>query len=241
VARTKRVLESFADLAGFWAPDLHPLAGTSYRLAVLRGLRRGVLDMRTDVPDKPIALVGHSQGAVICAWFIRGGHWRERPSENYSDEHALATGMNDTPDEQSDRIALFTCGSPLGSLYRTFFPRYFDEHFVRAAARNSYGNVWHNYWRKTDPFGARLSRGAEGTAVDGSQVCDIDVTELEDEVTRGHYEYWQEGRVRRDIEAYFASFERLGGSRHSAHEKGGMQRRLRGLKVALPRLHLHGN
>jgi hypothetical protein len=179
VARTKRVLESFADLAGFWAPDLHPLAGTSYRLAVLRGLRRGVRDMRTDVPDKPIALVGHSQGAVICAWFIRGGHWRERPSENYSDEHALATGMHDTLDEQSDRIALFTCGSPLGSLYRTFFPRYFDEHFVRAAARNSYGNVWHNYWRKTDPFGARLSRGAEGTAVDGSQVCDIDVTELE--------------------------------------------------------------
>jgi hypothetical protein len=241
VQRTKRVLESFADLAGFWAPDLHPLAGTSYRLAVLRGLRRGVRDMRTDVPDKPIALVGHSQGAVICAWFIRGGHWRERPSENYSDEHALAVGMHDTPDEQSDRIALFTCGSPLGSLYRTFFPRYFDEHFVRAAARNSHGNVWHNYWRKTDPFGARLNRGAEGTAVEGSQVCDIDVTELEDEVTRGHYEYWQEGRVRRDIEAYFASFELLGRSRHSAYEKGGMQRRLWGLKVALPRLHPHGN
>lgn len=241
VARTKRVLESFADLAGFWAPDLHPLAGASYRLAVLRGLRRGVRDVRMDLPHKPIALVGHSQGAVICAWFIRGGHWRQRPSEHYSDEHALAMRMHDAPREGADRIALFTCGSPLGSLYRTFFPRYFNEDFFRAAARNSYGNVWHNYWRKTDPFSARLNRGAVSTAVDGSQLRDIDVTELADEVAKGHFEYWQEGRVRRDIEEYFASFDRLENARHSAPEKGAMQRRLRGLKVALPRLHLHGN
>lgn len=241
VARTKRVLESFADLAGFWAPDLHPLAGASYRLAVLRGLRRGVRDVRSDLPDKPIALVGHSQGAVICAWFIRGGHWRQRPSENYSDEHALAMRMHDAPGERSDRIALFTCGSPLGSLYRTFFPRYFNDDFFRTVARNSSGNVWHNYWRKTDPFGAKLNRGSVSTAVDGSQVRDIDVTELEYEVAKGHYEYWQEGRVRRDIEEYLASFDRLDSARLSGAEKGGMQRRLQGLKVALPRLHLHGN
>ena len=149
--------------------------------------------------------------------------------------------MHDTPREQSARIALFTCGSPLGSLYRTFFPRYFNEDFVRTAARKSYGNVWHNYWRKTDPFGARLSRGATGMAADGSEVRDVDVTELEGEVAKGHYEYWQEGRVRRDIEEYFASFDLVDGTPHSASEKGGMQRRLRGLKVALPRLHLHGN
>ncbi len=230
VVRIRRALESFADLAGFWAPDLHPLAGASYRLAVLRGLRRGVREVRTNAPEKPIALVGHSQGAVICAWFIRGGYWRERPSENWSDEHALAARMHDTPGEQSDRIALFTCGSPLGSLYRTFFPRYFNDDFVRAVAGKAHGNIWRNYWRTTDPFGARLGRGAVGTAVDRSQVCDVDVTELADEVTKGHYEYWQEGRVRRDVEEYLASFE-----------KGGVQRRLRGLKVALPRLHLHGN
>ena len=115
--------------------------------------------------------------------------------------------MHDAPHEQSDRIALFTCGSPLGSLYRTFFPRYFNENFIRTAARKSYGNVWHNYWRNTDPIGARLNRGAVRTAVDEPRVRDIDVTELEDEVTKGHYEYWQDGRVRRDIEEYFASFE----------------------------------
>ena len=80
--RVKLALESVTDVAGFWAPDLHPLAGASYRLAVLRGLRRGVQEVRKDEPAKPIALVGHSQGAVICAWFIRGGHWQEKSSEN---------------------------------------------------------------------------------------------------------------------------------------------------------------
>ena len=30
---------------------------------------------------------------------------------------------------RSDRIALFTCGSPLSTLYRTFFPCYFDDEF----------------------------------------------------------------------------------------------------------------
>ena len=84
--------------------------------------------VRKDEPAKPIALVGHSQGAVICAWFIRGGHWQEKPSENYSDEHALTMRCT-TPLTNSQTIALFTCGSPLGSLYRTFFPRYFNETF----------------------------------------------------------------------------------------------------------------
>ena len=239
--RAKRVLGSLADVAGFWAPDLHPLAGASYRLAVLRGLRRGVREVRTDEPGKPIALVGHSQGAVICAWFIRGGHWQERSSENCSDEHALAMRMHDTTSEHAERIALFTCGSPLGSLYRTFFPRYFNEDFFKTAANRSYGNVWRNYWRRTDPIGARLNRGAVRPDADGAQVRDIEVTELEGDVTRGHYEYWQEGRVRRDIEEYFASFDLFDGPRHPAAEKSGVQRRLRGLKVALPRLHLHGN
>ncbi len=239
--RIKQVLESVTDVAGFWAPDLHPLAGASYRLAVLRGLRRGVQDVRKDQQAKPIALVGHSQGAVICAWFVRGGHWQERSSEHYSDERALTMRLHDAPDEQSDRIALFTCGSPLGSLYRTFFPRYFDETFFMTAARKSYGNIWRNYWRNTDPIGARLNRPVVGTAVDDPQVHDVDVTELEDEATKGHCEYWQDGRVRRDIEEYFASFDLVDKTGLAASVGGGRQRRLRGLKAAFPRLHLHGN
>jgi hypothetical protein len=235
---TKRFLEMLADVAGFWAPDLHPLAGASYRLAVLHGLRRGIHDVRKDQPDKPIALVGHSQGAVICAWFIRGGYWREKMSERVSDETALMMRMHDAPGDQADRIALFTCGSPLGSLYRTFFPRYFDEDFFSSAARKSYGKVWHNYWRKTDPVGARLNRGATQTTTD-ARVRDVDVTETETEAANGHYEYWQEDRVRADIEEYFASFGLVAGQSASA---GALRHgRLRGLRNAIPRLHLHGN
>ena len=149
--------------------------------------------------------------------------------------------LHDAPHEQSDRIALFTCGSPLGSLYRECSPRYFDETFFMTAAKKSYGNVWRNYWRKTYPHRrGQLNRRVVGTAVGDPQVHDIDVTELEDETTKGHCEYWQDGRVAGDIEEYFCSFDLVGKAQLAASE-GGRQRRLRGLKAAFPRLHLHGN
>jgi len=238
--RVRKVFGSFVDIAGFWAPDLHPLAGASYRLAVIRGLRRGISEVRKDASDKPIALVGHSQGAVICAWFIRGGHWEVQRSEEVSDEQALAMGLNNTFARQSDRIALFTCGSPLGSLYRTFFPRYFDDDFFRGASMASYGNIWHNYWRSTDPIAARLNRAAATDGKDG-QMLDIDLTALPGEVAKGHCDYWQEDRIRRDIESYFGDFDSVGRTAHPSVGGNGVQRRLRGLRAAFPRLHLHGN
>jgi len=238
--RVRKVFGSFVDIAGFWAPDLHPLAGASYRLAVIRGLRRGISEVRKDASDKPIALVGHSQGAVICAWFIRGGHWEVQRSEEVSDEQALAMGLSNTLAGQSDRIVLFTCGSPLGSLYRTFFPRYFDDDFFRGASMASYGNVWHNYWRSTDPIAARLNRAA-ATDVEDGQMLDIDLTALPGEVAKGHCDYWQEDRIRRDIESYFGDFDSVGRTGHPSVGGNGVQRRLRGLRAAFPRLHLHGN
>ena len=241
VARVKRVVESVADVAGFWAPDLHPLAGASYRLAVLRGLRRGVREVRRDGPGKPIALVGHSQGAVICAWFVRGGYWEERSSEDFSDEDALTMRMHHAAHQQSDRIGLFTCGSPIGSLYRIFFPRYFNESFYATAARMSDRNVWHNYWRTTDPIGARLTSEQRRPGVGEPHVRDVDVTEFADEVTKGHCEYWQDGRVRRDIEEFFSSCELVDRPAQGVPAAFGMPRGLRGLKAVLPRLHLHRN
>ena len=241
VDRVRRTLGSLADVAGFWAPDLHPLAGASYRLAVLRGIRRGISDVRKAQPGRPIALVGHSQGSVICAWFVRGGHWEERQSESTSDEKALVMGLHQVRREQSQRVALFTCGSPLDSLYRTFFPRHFNDDFFRTALNMSHGNIWNNYWRNTDPIGSRL-RG-DDTARNGNrpQVQNIDVTELECEEMKGHGEYWQDNRIRRDVEAYFACFGASERTEDLAAVGNGRQRRLRGLRVAFSRLHLHGN
>lgn len=210
-ARMKQIFASLADIAGFWAPDLHPLAGASYRRAVLRGIRIGIQDVREDHPDKPIALVGHSQGSVICAWFVRGGHWKEKRSESRSDEKALAMDLHSVPRAQSDRIALFTCGSPLDSLYRTFFPRYFNDDFFKTALEMSYGNIWYNYLRETDPIGTELvgnkaiaDRSEES---DSAKIRNIDVTELKTEETKGHGEYWQDDRLRRDVDEYFTFFE----------------------------------
>ena len=234
----RRTLGSLADAAGFWAPDLHPLAGASYRLAVLRGIRRGISDVRKEQPGRPIALVGHSQGSVICAWFVRGGHWEERQSEGTSDEKAVAMGLHQVRREQSDRVALFTCGSPLDSLYRTFFPRHFNDDFFRTALKMSYENIWHNYWRNTDPIGSRLRGDDTARNGDGPQVRNIDVTELECEETKGHGEYWQDDRIRRDVEAYFACFGLPERTEHLATVGNG---RLRGLRVAFTRLHLHRN
>lgn len=197
----RRTFSSIADIAGFWAPDLHPLAGASYRRALLSGIRQAINDLVLDHPNAPIALVGHSQGSVICAWFVRGGHWSEQPTEGRSDRAALKANLHTAGNnERSDRIALFTCGSPLATLYETFFPRYFDKaFFARTGSMTFKGSWWRNYWRRTDPIGSPLPLKRRGD--------NLDVTEQVDEDTLGHGEYWREPRLRASINRFFDTAE----------------------------------
>ena len=196
----RKIFGSLADIAGFWAPDLHPLAGASYRRALLSGLRQTVNDAAMEFPRHPIALVGHSQGSVICAWFMRGGHWVERPTEAVTDRQAIKDRMYRSASSESDRIALFTCGSPLSTLYQTFFPRYFDDRFVSKTIEMTYhGSSWRNYWRRTDPIGSPLPLEPSSD--------NVDVTEKMDSQTLGHGEYWKEPALRSDITAHFATAE----------------------------------
>jgi hypothetical protein len=51
--RLRRIFGSVADIAGFWAPDLHPLAGASYRRALLSGIRQAINDLVLDYPNSP--------------------------------------------------------------------------------------------------------------------------------------------------------------------------------------------
>lgn len=192
----RKTFGSIADIAGFWAPDLHPLAGASYRRALLSGIRQTVNDLAMEFPQQPIALVGHSQGSVICAWFVRGGHWAERAAEATTDRQAIKEGLYRSASASSDRIALYTCGSPLATLYQTFFPRYFDQKFFTRTAGMTYrGASWHNYWRRTDPIGSELPL---------SPPCaNVDVTENIDDETLGHGEYWKDHRLRSDIRKFF--------------------------------------
>jgi hypothetical protein len=199
--RLRRIFGSVADIAGFWAPDLHPLAGASYRRALLSGIRQAINDLVMDYPNDPIALVGHSQGSVVCAWFVRGGHWTEQPTEGRTDRRALRENMHGLANNpRSDRIALYTCGSPLSTLYRTFFPRYFDDAFFEKTWRMTYKSAWwRNYWRKTDPIASEVPTRR---ATDN-----VDVTERPDEPTLGHGEYWRNERLRAGINRFFDAAE----------------------------------
>lgn len=197
----RSVFGSVADIAGFWAPDLHPLAGASYRRPLLAGIRQAINDLVLEFPNDPIALVGHSQGSVVCAWFVRGGHWTEQPTEGMTDREALKADVHRlTYTPRSDRIALFTCGSPLSTLYRTFFPRYFDEAFFEKTWSMTYkSSLWRNYWRKTDPIGSWVPTKRP--------FDNIDVTERIDEETFGHGEYWRNQRLRDAIDRFFDTAE----------------------------------
>ena len=86
------------------------------------------------------------------------------------------------------RITLFTCGSPLWSLYAAFFPTYFGRDFFQRVAANSARQEWFNYWRLTDPIATALP-----------YAHDDDVTELRSEPLRGHSEYWRGPQLRQDI------------------------------------------
>ncbi|MFC8045339.1 hypothetical protein [Nocardia sp. NPDC057353] len=188
----RRTFAAIADIAGFWSPDLHPLAGASYRRALLAGLRQAVTDLQFRYPDEVIALVGHSQGSVVCAWFVRGAHWEERRAEARSDRRALKDGLHAMDRTRSDRIALFTCGSPLESLYATCFPLHFGTEFFERTRKMTYnGNSWWNFWRLTDPIGTALPD------VHNTRVGDKEGIEA-----KGHGEYWKEEAMRKKIAAF---------------------------------------
>jgi pimeloyl-ACP methyl ester carboxylesterase len=158
----KGIFQMVADIAGFWAPRSVPLAGASYRSILMEGVDEAI----KHAGPHPVALVGHSQGSVICAWYMA------------------------TRQSPQSRITLYTCGSPLWSLYAAFFPTHFGRDFFDNVARNSAGGHWYNYWRLTDPIATALP-----------SAHDRDVTERHDAPLRGHSEYWRESKLRVDINA----------------------------------------
>jgi hypothetical protein len=157
----KSIFEMVADIAGFWTPRWAPLAGASYRSVITDALDAAVEESEPG----PITLVGHSQGSVICAWYVS------------------------RLDRSQDRITLFTCGSPLRSLYSTFFPEYFGHEFFESVAATSKAGQWYNYWRLTDPIATALP-----------DAHNRDLTERADQPLRGHGEYWQEPLMRADVD-----------------------------------------
>ncbi|MDL5156025.1 alpha/beta fold hydrolase [Actinomycetospora termitidis] len=165
---SKSIFSTLADVAGFWPPIWTPFAGVHYRDRVVDGIEKILQETRAE----EVALVGHSQGSVVAAW--------------------LAAARTSTA---SPKLHLVTCGSPLQSLYATFFPSYFDKAFFHDAKNGS--NSWLNLWRKTDYIGTslrRLHKSIEDVEVlDGiPRLIKTYSGETVDASVRAHGEYWVE-------------------------------------------------
>ncbi|GAB2841119.1 hypothetical protein GCM10027024_14960 [Microbacterium insulae] len=157
----RRIFAMVADIAGFWDPTFHPLAGDTYRHRVIVGLE----EEADSISDRDVVLVGHSQGSVIAAWFSAN---REQPT-----------------------FALVTCGSPLVSLYQTFFPGYFDDDFLKAVDRGTL--CWRNFWRRTDPIATPVLRQIGKPDGDVRLQDPLPVSEVHGAPppsVRGHSDYW---------------------------------------------------
>ena len=119
-----------ADIIGFWPVTWHPLAGRSYRPAVVEGLSEEISAAAEQ--GRRLVLIGHSQGSVISVWTL-----------------ANRKGS-------AGEVAFITCGSPLQSLYEMFFPAYVNATLYEVARART--TSWTNYWRLTDPIGTNFER-----------------------------------------------------------------------------------
>ncbi|MFJ6078017.1 hypothetical protein ACIQC0_06900 [Pseudarthrobacter sp. NPDC092419] len=152
-----KIYNQIADVAGFWPVEWHPWAGRSYRETVIQGVtnelnRQGL---------ERIALVGHSQGSVICAWLL------------------VHTEL-----DNDRRVHLITCGSPLYSLYAAFFPAHFSENFFARLSNKSISLA--NFWRKTDPIATPIPSANRLDNV----LLDDPLEPDKDPEPRVHSDYW---------------------------------------------------
>ncbi len=138
------------DIGSYFARRFHPFAPPTYRDRAIADLEAAVEHFRAE--GNRVLIGAHSQGTVVCAAAISEA------------ENTMATGF-------------LTYGSPLGSLYARFFPRYFTDDYLTGIGVKVPGG-WINLWRPTDPISGPLAPGP-------------DDREIEDTRVRGHAGYWR--------------------------------------------------
>ena len=146
-ADQRRALAVPWDVGSYFPSVFHPLAPPPYGATAVASLRT-TLQALADEGRTPLVVAAHSQGTVIAA--------------------SAAVG-SPVP------VALFTFGSPLGTLYRRFFPAHFGSDLfddVQASV-----SQWANLWRETDPVGGPIDPS-------------VDLPEQPDPRSRLHGAYW---------------------------------------------------
>jgi hypothetical protein len=132
---------------------------------------------------------------VICAWYV---HELNRLESLRADDPAGKTPASKrhplwwASNTDISRTHLVTCGSPLSSLYATFFPLHFNQAFFCTVA----GSVasWDNFWRSSDPIATPLAQELPEPDA-GAEPCAIYDLWLADPARRRnvrlkHSDYW---------------------------------------------------
>lgn len=146
----RRGLAVLWDVGSFFPPWHHPFAPPAYGAMAVKDLAE-FIDLKSQ-SDDGVIVAAHSQGSVLAV---------------------AAMALHDRLPED---IALLTFGSPVGSLYRRFFPNLFDDlHSLSTAL----GPRWINLYRNSDPIGGPIGSG-------------MDRPPLEDRANRVHGGYWLE-------------------------------------------------
>ena len=130
---SRRKIGIIWDLATFWPRRFHPIAPPSYSERAVPELQQRLTE--ASEPGKCVVLAAHSQGTIV----------------------SYASLLQMDP-KHFGRVTLATFGSPLGSYYQRFFPKYFNredygllEEKLKAGVDTEYS--WRNFWRPTDPIG----------------------------------------------------------------------------------------
>ncbi|MEW1585168.1 hypothetical protein AB0283_06925 [Micromonospora vinacea] len=121
------------DLATFWPRGAHPLAPPCYAERAVPELTRRIGQLVAG--GDRVVLSGQSHGSVL----------------------AVATVLQ-LPAACQRRIALLTYASPLGNLYRRFFPAYVNDSVLSEVGERLDWR-WINLWRYTDPVGGWIFAG----------------------------------------------------------------------------------
>ncbi|MEY2396864.1 MAG: hypothetical protein QOJ00_38 [Actinomycetota bacterium] len=127
--KTRKTVGIVWDLLTFWPRRFHPFAVRPFSEQAVPELRGRIVALQHEYGRVLVSC--HSQGTVLSFAAIA----------------PLVTG--DAFPEKT--ISLVTYGSPLGGLFRVFFPAYFSDDEMRRV--HSRLRTWRNFRRLTDPIG----------------------------------------------------------------------------------------
>ena len=125
--RTRKKIGIVWDLLTFWPRRFHPFAIRPYSAQAVAELRGRINALAT---EGRVVLSTHSQGTVLALAAIAP----------LVDRRGVI-----------QRVSLVTFGSPIGGLYSTAFPAYFNGELTTVV--NMELHDWVNYRRLTDPIG----------------------------------------------------------------------------------------